>query len=360
MWVVGLGCIPGPILLVDKCKVAKSNLQETAGHAGSLERSGCWDEAFQAYEELFRKRLVGGDTLQALDALRGQARIRRSQGRFEEAEELAELSCEIAECGGLWGLAARAINTVATIRYQMKDWTGAKERYEKALDIARDTGDDDLIGLTCQNLGVLANICGDLREARARYLESIASSVRSGNKQNQIMAYNNLGIVCADLQEWIEAELYFGRGIEIAERSAHDPLLAMLYVNRARPLIQLREFAKAKEMLRNAEELARRIGHWGTLADVSRYWGMIAHLEGDLDTTRAHLEHAVATALEHGLEVERAGALEELGRLHQAAGQVKEAAAAFTEARDIFLSLGAVRDAARIDETLRPGAVAAA
>src|SRR3712207_9401585 len=76
----------------------------------------------------------------------------------------------------------------------------------------------ETVGLACQNLGVIANIMGDLREARIRYLESIGSAVRSGRKLNEAASYNNLGMVCTDLGEFLEAGLYFDRGLEIAER----------------------------------------------------------------------------------------------------------------------------------------------
>src|SRR3712207_8227714 len=48
----------------------------------------------------------------------------------------------------------------------------------------------ETVGLACQNLGVIANIMGDLREARIRYLESIGSAVRSGRKLNEAASYN--------------------------------------------------------------------------------------------------------------------------------------------------------------------------
>ncbi|MBV9773055.1 MAG: tetratricopeptide repeat protein, partial [Gemmatimonadetes bacterium] len=196
-----------------------SSLAELSEEAAREERLGHWDASAQLYARLFRSSLGDGEPVQAVNALRGQARVRREQGRYEEAAELADLSREIAERHGLMQEAARAVNVLGITRFSEGNWADAELLFEHTLQLAMDVGDDELVGLVCQNLGVLANIQGKLREARIHYLESIGSCVRSGSKRNELAIYNNLGLVCSDLREWMEAELYFDRGIEIAERS---------------------------------------------------------------------------------------------------------------------------------------------
>ena len=67
-----------------------------AEQALARERLGRWDEAAALYARVFRTSIHSGAVEQSVDALRGQARVRNRERRWEEAEELAELSRHIA------------------------------------------------------------------------------------------------------------------------------------------------------------------------------------------------------------------------------------------------------------------------
>ena len=321
-----------------------------AKRATSLEHEGKWEAAGDLYCELFWEGVEQRNLQTMVDALRGQARTYRQRSFYEEAEELAALSFEIAERHTLRQAAARAINTIAWIRYSRDDWGAAERLYEAALERARDIGDDELIALVCQNLGTIANIRGDRREARTLYLESIGSSVRSGNKVNEIMAYNNLGIVCSDMGEWMEADLYLSRGIEIAERAGITPLLAKLYVKRAKPLIMVSELGQARESLDRAEEFGSHARDPVVLSETARQRGVVARLEGRFGDAHVHLARAISIALEHHLELERAEALQELGQLYWQEGNMQDAIATLAGAKEACRSLGAERDVERLEE----------
>ena len=327
--------------------------EDIALKAAAAERRGDWDESAALYARTFRSALFEGWVERAADALRGQARVRQQQGRYEEAEELAELSRELADRHDLTQAAARALNILGIVRYSLQDWAGAEERYRRALEMALDLGDDELIGLTCQNLGVMANLQGDLREARSRYLESVGSFVRSGSSANAMMAYNNLGMAATELREWMEAEVYFGRGIEIAERLAHTRLAGMLYSNLAEPLIKIGEIGRARDSLTTAEEAAARVRDVATLADVARYRGMIARAEGDFAAAEGYFLRSVELAAAPELDLEKAKALRELGELYLAQGRRAEAREALGRALGYFRAFGAASHAADVEEQLR-------
>jgi tetratricopeptide (TPR) repeat protein len=321
---------------------------DLADRAAHEERRGHWDAAGELFARAFREALAAGSLEAAADALRGQARVRKDAGRFAEAEELAELSREIARRNGLVRSAARATNVLALTRHAQRDWDGARALYEEALDLALQIGDDDLIGLACLNLGVLANLGGSFHDARVRYLESIGSSVRSGNKRTEVMAYNNLGMVCADQEEWMEADLYFDRGIEIAERTGDAPQLARLCANRAEPLLHVGEVGRARASVERAAEIAGRIAFPELLVEVARYRGMVERAEGDIVTAEAHMRESARIALCAELELERADALRELGTLLAATARPDEAREVLSDAVEIFTGIGAVVDARRV------------
>jgi tetratricopeptide (TPR) repeat protein len=328
------------------------SLDDLAERARSLETDGNWDPAGQAMAELFREALKTRNVPMAIDAVRGEARIRWNQGRLDEAEDLADLSVVIAERHHLAHAVARGLNVLGVIRQADDDREQARTLFGRALDAAREARDDELIGIVCQNLGVIVNIEGSFLDARALYLESIGSAVRSGNQTTAAMAYNNLGLVCADLREWMEAELYLGRGIEIAEQVGARTLLAKLYVNRAEPLIELGEFSLARETLKRGEEVAEAIKDDGDLSSVARFRGAISRREQDLHSANQYLARALLLAAKADSKLKRAEVLEELARLRWDEGKPEEALPLGREARVLYLSLGAGRDVDRVQALL--------
>ena len=267
--------------------------------------------------------------------------MRNHQRRFDEAEELAQLSLAIAEANELHQCAARALNVLGIILHSRGDWEGASRFFPRALEMALDLGDDDLAGLACQNAGVIANAMGEFREARTLFLESIGSFVRSGNSMHAMSAYNNLGLASTELREWMDAEVYFSRGIEIGERLSHSPTLAKLYCNCAEPLIQVGEIGRARDTLDRAQHAAEAVGDRATLAETLRYRGVIAGLEGHPAQADGYLQQALAIADDASLTLERARATREIGALRARQGAVEEARRFFALAGQLFQSLGA-------------------
>lgn len=317
--------------------------------AEALELAGSWDEAEAVYAGLYHGALAEGDLSRAAVLLRKRAWTLWEQARYDEAEDLAELSWAIATCHDEPACAAYAINTVAASHFARGDLPASRALYGEARELAAAAGDDELVGFTAQNLGVIANIAGELREARALYLESIGSTVRSGDRRTAVKAYNNLAMVSADLRDWMEAEVYFGRAIEIADRLGDVPMLAKLHANAAEPLIRIGSHGRAREMLDRAERLAAAIDHPATLADVARFRGVLAREEGDLAGAFRLLDESLALADRSGAWLARAEAMEELARTHWAGQARTDAWRTLEEAREVFLRSGAAMDVERVD-----------
>jgi len=311
---------------------------DPAEQALAEEQLGHWDAAARLYAQAFRGAVLNGPMARAVDALRGQGRMLIREERFEEAEELVDLSREIAERSGLVRSAARAINALGIIRYERRDLNGARDCYHRALELALDVGDDELVGLACQNAGVVASDTGDLREARIAFLESIGSFVRSGDADSASLGYNNLGVASAGIWEWLEAEVYFSRGIELAERLRNAPMLAKLYGNRAEPLIFVGELQEAGESLRLAEETARAVGDRFALAVAARWRAVMARIAGAYDEAEEHLQRVLALVPHPAPE--RADAFYELGRLRDVQGRSRDANDAYGRAKEIYTSFG--------------------
>ena len=336
------------------------SLDSLAATAAAAERAADGEVVLPAYERLFEAAIQTREMEVAADALRGLSRAYQQRHRLEEAAELAELSLHIAEGTGCSRAAARALNTLAVIRFLEHDADAAASLYAAARERATDCGDDALIGWSCQNLGVLANLAGDLREARALYLESVASSVRSGDDTTAATAYNSLGIIAADLQDWMDSMLYFDRGLEVADDLGDLRVRATMLANRAEPLIFMGETERARTTLDEAESVASRIGDQRTLCEVSRFRGVIARLLHRLAESETHLSHALAIARSADLPLEGAEATEELARIRWQEGRAGAARVLARESLRAYEQLGAGQNARRVRDLLTEWASAAA
>jgi tetratricopeptide (TPR) repeat protein len=313
---------------------------------------GRWADAFAIRSELFDRCVRHAKIGTAIPELVPQGWLLLRWDRLDAAEEMAELSLQLSRMHELRREQARSATLMGVIRHRQTDISGAEHHFREALELARDSCDDDLIAGICQNLGVLANSTGDLREARALYLEAICACVRAGNPRIAGSTFNNLGMACSDLQEWMEAEIHFLRGIEIAVRVDDRPLLALLTTGRAEPLIHTGEFDAAEATLRRAETLGLQLNDHVVLADVHRYRGMIARLRGDLATASEHLSRAARIAEESSLELEQAEIMEETAHLRRAEGRSGAAKVLLRESLHSYQHLGARSDITRVERTM--------
>ncbi|MGH7444860.1 MAG: tetratricopeptide repeat protein [Longimicrobiales bacterium] len=329
-----------------------ASLQLQFARAAGLEAAADWESAAFAYTDLYRTALQLDATADAAVALRGQARVCRESGQHELAQDLSELSYEIAYRNGHLRDAARAVNTTATIRHLLQDLDGAVALYEQALELARDVGDDELIALAAQNVGIIRNVVGELDGARAFYLESIAAALRTADARAAVVAYMHLGVVCSDLDECLQAGMYLERALEIAQRLDNRMLLASVHANRARPLLEMGELDAAENALDTAERLAPRNGYPGTRSNIARWRATLARMRNRLDDADRCIAQALQCADEEHMTLERAEALEELASIRATQGRYPLARAALREAREIFDAAHALGWAQRADQRL--------
>lgn len=322
--------------------------QRIADEVAALDRAAEWEPARAACARAFTAAAAAGDVHAMADATRGAARMLRKLGLLDEAEEQAELSREIASRAGLALQAARAVNVLGNVRHVAGALHEAADLYEQALEQAREVRDDELIGLACANLGVVANIRGHLGAAFQFYLESIAAAVRTGDVQASVLGYNNLGLLACDVREWMQADLLFHRALELAEQAGDSTVLPTLLLNRAEPLIRVGELELARQVLDRAEAMAADIQNDRDLAEAARFRALLARRRGDDAEAAQQLGRSLLLATRGGFRLERAEALEQLALLHRDAGRTDDARAHLAEACAEFLAAGATRDCRRL------------
>src|SRR5260221_218507 len=146
--------------------------------ARERERAGCLPEAIGYYEAAIKAAKRCGERALWAEALRRLAAVRHRRDESVEARELCRQSYEIALQIGDRTLAGEALNTLGVTQLTSGTPQEARRTFLKALQLG---GSSRALGARVeQNLGILANIQGDLEEALRRYRRAPGGDPRRG------------------------------------------------------------------------------------------------------------------------------------------------------------------------------------
>src|SRR5436309_803796 len=291
--------------------------------ARAQERAARISDAIASYEAAIAAAEGAGEPALLAEALRRLAVIRHHRNESDRARRLCHASYTVAHAAGNDVLAAEALNTLGGIDLETDAVADARRHFLRALELGGHSR--ELCARAEQNLGILANIQGDLDEALARYGRSLQAYHDSNDEHGRAIAYHNLGMASADRERFDEAEHYFRQSHEIAERAGDAYLGGLCLVNHAKVHVARERYEDARHDAR-----AHLVHVAGKMAEleaaylaVVREWGQ--SLESADTYTFGHCERvarlgvAVARTLgldEHAQTTVRLGAyLHDLGKV---------------------------------------------
>src|SRR2546426_514100 len=303
--------------------------------ARAQERAARTSDAIASYEAAVAAAEGAGEPALLAEALRRLAVIRHHRNESDQARRLCHASYTVAHAAGTDVLAAEALNPLAGIDLETDAVADARRHFLRALELGGHSR--ELCARAEQNLGILANIQGDLDEALAHYGRSLQAYHDSNDEHGRAIAYHNLGMASADRERFDEAEHYFrqsheiavgaGSGLNEAEASRE---LALLYQGMGRNQEALSLLNAAHRLFGRLDARAHLVHVAGKMAEleaaylaVVREWGQ--SLESADTYTFGHCERvarlgvAVARTLrldEHAQTTVRLGAyLHDLGKV---------------------------------------------
>src|SRR3989442_1372317 len=139
--------------------------------ARARERAACIPEAAALYEAAIAAAEPAGEHAALAEALRRFAVLRHRRGESAEARELCRRSHAVACHAGNALLAGEALNTLGGIDLAPHALVEARQNILRALELGRQS--PQLRARVEQNLGILANIQGEVDEALAHYGRSL-------------------------------------------------------------------------------------------------------------------------------------------------------------------------------------------
>jgi predicted ATPase/DNA-binding SARP family transcriptional activator len=226
------------------------------------------------------------------------ADVLRSQGRLEEALQLAQISLALArQIGNRWGV-VRSLFIPGLIRFRAGHVDQAEAMLEESLALGRESNCQRLIMPPLNTLGDVACHRGDYAKAQAVFKECIALSRALGDQFNLAMHLNNLGTVLHVLEEYAEAQTHYEESLRICRQIGDLSGQAIALSNLGEVAHALDAHREAMTYYQKALAIGRDIeDQWAVMACLNNLGEGACALE-DYDQASAYLAEALAITFE--------------------------------------------------------------
>ena len=235
----------------------------------------------------------------------------------------------------------KAINQLGVAEIELGELDNAERMFGRALELARDDGDDLLTARATNNMGAIANIRGRRDEALTLYQLAIPAYQRLGNVAGLAQSLHNMAISFRHLGQLERAGEYARRAITYATECANAPLIALAWLERAELALQAGDAPMAEVGAQRAATQFARIPHPIREADALRVIGAARLRRGNLAGAQAALDQALELAREHGSRLVQGETLRVLAECLVAKDERGSGLDALSRAVTIFEELGA-------------------
>jgi len=276
-------------------------------------------------------------------------RVAWRQGRYEAAIASYEEARSLAVQLGDDEIRARAENGIGAVHYARGAYAQARASYGVALDYTREPS---LRAKIVLNLGVIANIEGDLETARSHYQRSRSIFQENNDAAGEALALHNIGMLHADRGEWEEADEAYARCLQLSEEQGNRQMVANVLLNRSELSIERGNFEEAIANCDLALSIYSAIGDEVGRGEALRWRGHAQRNMGLFDVAERTLTEAARIAHRTQVKLLEAETLRDLGLTQLAAGDRPGASKSLHRSLFLFQQLGAARDMEEVRERL--------
>jgi len=307
------------------------------------EREGRREDARRLYEAALRSLEGPGSACNASALLRWIGRTYQTDADADAALDCLEAALAVAEIAGDCAGFGHAINLQAIVYWQCGDLDRAEALYTQAREAALGSDDKRLAALTAQNLGVIANVRGDVERALHFYTTSLSEFRGLGATKETCAGLNNAGKLYTELERWDDAGRSFDEAGEIASVLGDVEARILVEVNRGEMQIARGDFGAARESCLKALRLSEESGDTHLLGEIHRHLGTVSREFGEFVRGEQHYESADLLARERGNLLLLAETARERGELYRRQGRNREALQQLNRAHKLFTELRAKR-----------------
>jgi tetratricopeptide (TPR) repeat protein len=233
------------------------------------------------------------------------------------------------------------VNLLGATQFELGELDGAREAFERALELGREDGDELLAARAMNNLGAISNVRGQREQALALYVLALAAYQGLGHALGLAESSHNMAITFRQLGQLTRADECERRAIELAREAGSIRLLALASVGRA-------EISLVQGDVRLAEAAAMRaVGQFAAIPDPIQQCGALrvvgeARLaQGRPEAAKRVLDEALDLARAHGAALDEAEILRVRATERLSAGDTEAARSDASAAIAIFSRLNA-------------------
>jgi len=318
----------------------------------SAERSGQRAQARELFETALYRLERGRSEQQAASILRWIARTYMNDGDPEAAMDCADAALAVAQAGGDRAAEGHAINLQAAIRWAQGDLDAAEALYLAARTIALSVEERALVGMTSQNLGIIANIRGDFDEALHHYTVGLENYRALDRRHDVIAALNNMGRLHTDLRRWTDADRAYAEAIETAKAIGDHSARVGLEVNVAEMCLTRGDAERGTSALDRASTLARETGDTAWDAHIAKLRGILHRDAGAVRDAEQQFARAVELSEARQDPLLLAETLRERAELYQSEGRNRDTLQSLNRAHRLFTQLRAKHALANVDRSV--------
>ncbi|HVH38945.1 MAG TPA: HD domain-containing phosphohydrolase [Gemmatimonadaceae bacterium] len=310
--------------------------------AREQERAGCIVEAIEQFELSIAAAKSEGQLRTLSEALRRLSVMRHRRDECALARALCQRAHEVALEVDNAFLAAEALNSLGGMLLREGSLAESEATYRDAVAVGG--ASIEIRARAEQNLGIIANIHGDLDEALRRYARSL-EAYRSANDQHGCaLAFHNLGMVSADKELFDDAAGFFSQSVEIAKRAGDVHLQGLCLLNHADVEVSRQHFEEARLKAEASLAIFDQLGARGHKSAAYRVIGVVYRETGRLALAESRLRSAIELSVTAGTVLHEAEATRDLAVVYQAMGRNQEALQLLNRSHGLFRRLDARRD----------------
>ena len=243
--------------------------------------------------------------------------IRHHQGDFRECESYCQKALEIARATGEYEWLVPALSGLAQTLGARGLYAEAMRYYHEALHLARTVEDRARCCIILSNLGVLEGMQGAWRTAESKFRECLTYARDAGDEYLVCMAALNLGWLYCECGRKSEAQDHLRESLGLAIRIGHRRHAALALANLAR-LTAKNDRAETEALFAQAMDLAASMANEEAMTKILNYRGEF-YLNGE-DNGKAENDFTKARSLAEKLGGKEQMALALFGLARTAAG----------------------------------------
>jgi putative nucleotidyltransferase with HDIG domain len=313
---------------------------------------GAWDEALAGYDSALELLREEEDPSAFADVLRQIGTVHRDRGDLDRAREAYARSLEVAERGGAADRQAKALNVLGIVEMRMGERDRASELLLRARALGEEAQDERLVAMVDQNLGILANIQGNVAVALLSYRSALERYRRLGDENTACGALVNMGMAHVDLAEWDAAERCFDEAAALAERLGDAMKTGLVELNRTELYLRRRRWEAARESCERSLHVFHRLRSRPSIGEAYKYQGILFRETGRPELADTHFALSLGLAETSSDRLLQAETQLEWALLHLEEERPQEGILRLNRALALFRELRARREVLDIESRL--------